>query len=772
MAYEIAISQTTEEIALVPSYRKDICVLLCAFLLTIFACISLSDLRITPDNRVFYHENNPRYVELVEVEEIFELYSNITFLIVSNKPLSGQTARAITWLSSEIESYQGYVRHHSLSNYPHLEESEGTITITSVLEAACPESSECADLLDADNYPEIAQVKNRLISPAGRAFATSVAVDIEVSDTHALQKLTDQIERTVSEFNIKFSDLRIVHTGAIPMMQAFADASNQDLGRLFPVSILLIGFLSMVLFGSARFAFTVLTCAILNVLWVLGLASLFKLQINSATSTLPLALLVISISASAHLICYISLRMNQQRRNREAFRTLVTQASKANRTPILMASLTTCIGLATLSFVEIPPFREFGLLAALGTIINYFVVTSVLPAALRCLPAGKEKPRTSFFQELINGYARFIDNGRLPIKTVLITTGLAAVGLVNFSIDEDYVKYFDESHEFRIGADLLTTELASPYSMDIVIDFGTDETALDPKKLSALAEFQRQLESDELVVNVLSLVQHLELAKRAFGEPQRTLDSEYIEQLYLAYELSLPPGHSTNSLINPSHQILRVSVLLGEASSASLVAFENRVTDYWRAAPDQLTAGATMIVTGETLPLAHLSKESIRTVLLSVSICLVLLWLGVWFSSKSILLAFISVGAALGPLAFAFGSWSWVDSEFGLATAIVIAVTVGIIVDDTIHFLYRYSAGRKAHELTTDASISYAIHHSAAGIVSSSLILVSGFLILCLSSFAVNQQFGIGVSLTIASALLLTLVALPALLIAFKPSLN
>jgi len=755
-----------------PSPGKDLSVLIGALLITLVACLSISNLSITPDNRVFYHDKNPRYVELIEVEETFELYSNITFLIVSEEALTQKAAHAITWLSSEVESYEGYVRHNSLSNYPHLDESEDNITITSVLEAACPVDSECDDILDGDRYPEITQVENRLLSPDGRSFATSVAVDIGVSDTTALQKLTDQIENTIGNFRINFPTLKIVHTGAIPMMQAFADASNRDLSKLFPISILLIGFVSVFLLGSWRFALTALMCSILNVLWVLGLASLFKLQINSATSTLPLALLVISVSASAHLICYISLRMSDKRRNKRAFRALVTQASRANRTPILMASLTTCIGLATLSFVEIPPFREFGLLAALGTIINYFIVVGLLPAALRSLPPGKPKSRITTFQGLINRYARYIDKGGLPIKSVLLATVIAAVGLTNFSIDEDYVKYFDESHQFRIGADLLTEQLASPYSIDLAIDFGEAGAALDPKTLSALSEFQDQLEADELVVNVLSLVEHLELAKRAFGEPQKALDGEYIEQLYLAYELSLPPGHSTNAIIDANHQILRVSVLLGAASSAALVALEKRVINYWEGAPTQLTRNATIKVTGETLPLAHLSKESIRTVLLSISICLVLLWFGATITTKSVLLAFISVGAALGPLAFAFGSWAWVDSEFGLATAIVIAVTIGIIVDDTIHFLYRYSAGRRNHELNTDAAISYAIHHSAAGIISSSLILVSGFLILCLSSFAVNQQFGIGVSLTIASALLLTLVALPAVLLTFRPRLN
>lgn len=757
-------------------FLKDVATLTGATALALVALFYLKDLNVTSDNRVFYHDANPRYVQLVEVEQQFELYSNVTFLILTETGLSKDVEEAVNWLSQEVESYQGYVRHHSLANYPHVSSSGSTVQIRPILEMACDKKTRCDDLRDVQKYPELQDVVNRLISADGRAFAMSVAVDIEIGDNIALDKLTTQIEQTLLKFENNYPNFKLAHTGAIPMMQAFADASSRDLGRLFPISIVFMFVLSTFLFASIRFAAVALTCSMLNVILIMGLASLLMLPINSATSTLPLALLVISISASAHLICYISLRSSTLNTTRDSFGDLVSQACKANRSPILMASLTTCIGLATLSFVEIPPFREFGLLAALGTITNYFIVVTVLPAALRTIPIKPSRPSSTTFYTAINKYARYIDDGKLPIKRVIALFLCATMGLANFTIDEDYIKYFDESHEFRIGADLLTKNLASPYSIDVTIDFIEHDLALSPRNLIALELFQENLTADELVVNSLSIVQHLKSAERAFGTSETdrwsNTEDEYLQQLYLAYELSLPTGHSTNELIDPAHQKLRVSLLLGEASSSSLVALERRVQEMWGSAKDSFSQGATISVSGETLPLAHLSTESLIEVLLSILTCIALLLVGVLIATKNIAFALISIGAIAAPLAFAFGSWAWVDSEFGLATALVIAVTIGILVDDTIHFLHRYRAGRLTYELNSDSAISYAIHHSAAGIVSSSLILVSGFVILCFSSFAVNQQFGIGVSLTIASALLLTLIGLPAALITFKPRLN
>jgi len=745
-----------------------------ALALTLAALFLATRLEITADNRVFYHGQNPKYAELLRIEETFELYSNVTFLIVSKEGLTKQSSSAIDWLSREVENYEGYIRHHSLANYPHIKSTNDDIEVSTVLRAACQNTSDCEYLDNRTLYPEIEEITNRLISADRTAFAVIVAVDIEVGDNEALENLSEAIKQSTVDFEQKHPDLTLAHTGAIPMMQAFAEASNRDLGQLFPISAGFMLLLSTLLFGSIRFALAVFACSLTNVVWIMGLASLFNLSINSATSTLPLALLVISISSSAHIVCYISFRLNETERTREMFCRLTSQSCNANRTPILLASLTTCIGLATLSFVQIPPFREFGFLAALGTITNYFTVLHLLPAALRLTSPNTQSPSSSTFKEVVNDYARYIDRGKLPTKRITTILVIAVAGLANFSLDEDYIEYFDITHEFRLGANLLSEKLASPYSMEITIEYEEQGEALQAANLKATRDFQSSLTDEELVVNTLSIVQYIDSAKRAFGNSNFSPEDEdeYVQQLYLAFELSLPTGHTTTELVDSEHKRARISLLLGSASSSSLIDLETKIGKLWDSKRHGFTEGAKIAVSGETLPLAHLSKQSIIQVLQSVLVCFALLSVGVLIVTKSYSLAILSVGAIAVPLAMAFGCWAWFDSEFGLATALVIAVTIGILIDDTIHFLTRYRTGLLTHDLQPKSAVSYAVHHSAAGITASSLILVSGFLVLCFSSFAVNQQFGIGVSLTIGSALVLTLIGLPAILLKAEPLLK
>ena len=257
------------------------------------------------------------------------------------------------------------------------------------------------------------------------------------------------------------------------MMQAFSDASSDDLGRLFPLSILIMLIIGTLLFGSFFHSIATITLSTLNVVIIMGVASALGLAINSVTSTLPLALLIISVSGSAHLICYINLRQSRATPDKDGFPKLVSQSCNANRTPILLASLTTCLGLGTLTLLEIPPFREFGLLASIGTVTNYFIIMYVLPAAIRILPMPSRKKSLGIFSGLINRYANLIDQNKIPTKSILAISLLAMLGLFSFELDEDYIEYFDNSHEFRRGADLLSEKLASPYSLDISIDYST-----------------------------------------------------------------------------------------------------------------------------------------------------------------------------------------------------------------------------------------------------------------------------------------------------------
>ena len=734
-----------------------------AYLIVVAGFLSItSNLEINPDNRVYYAESNPRFISLRNFEEEFQTYSNVTFLLEFDETIKPSHAKQLTWITNQTYNLPGFIRHYSIENYPHIRSSADDIEITTTLAAACqPALQQC--VFEGAEFDYLDEITRRLISPDLGSLALVAVLDIPISNHAAVTQAASQIKEIQAAFSAQFPQTNISYTGTVPMMQAFVDASQRDLGLLLPLSILVMFILVSIATGSLYFALVLGTVCLGGIICTLAVAKLLGLTLNSATSILPLALLIISTSSTVHLLTFISRRFLGE--DSGDYNTLIQTAVNANRIPILLASLTTAFGFLTLCLVEIPPFREFGLLGALGVGINYFTVIYIVPEFLKLRQRHATFRFQDVFSKAINSYAKFTDEGKLPKKAILIASALACVGLLGATIDENYVEFFDSSHEFRKGADRLNAELSSPYHLDLIIDFGQESAAFEPINLQSTLDFQSALNAMTEVSNSLSFAQHIVRAKKSFA-PQSKLDigsetKETLEQYYLAYLLSLQEGQSPTEFLDVANQKARISLLLTNLSSRELRGLERAIGDAWKA--DYAEIG-TITITGEAMPLAHISRRSILDMGLGLSASLLLLFIGALAITRNLRISLITTLSVLSPFMMSFGLWSWTGTEFGLATSLIVAVTLGIIVDDTIHFIYRFLRGRNQLELTERAAIGYAIHHSGWGIFASSVLLTCGFAILIFSTFTVNEYFGVGVCISIFCALMFTLMVLPTLL--------
>lgn len=747
-----------------PSFRIKAFFAVVSYLVAIGALLLFaSGLQINPDNRVYYAETNAKYIDLSNFEQDFQTYSNVTYLLEYNEKLAPNVAEQLLWIEDRSYTIPGFIRSYSIKNYPHISSSENDIQVTTTLDAACA-SQGLACEFEGEEFYYLDEIKRRLISEDLSAVALVAVLDIGIGDHSAVSLAAAKIAEIKSEFAKQFPKTEISFTGTVPMMQAFVDASQRDLSLLLPISICLMLFLVFLATGSTYFALTLGVTCVGSIICTLSLAKVLDLTLNSATSILPLALLIISTSSSVHLLTFISRRFTENHRGK--YRLLVQSAVHANRLPILLASLTTAFGFLTLCLVEVPPFREFGLLGAFGVAINYLTVVYIVPEFLVLRGRYENFRFQPTYNSAINSYAKLADARKLPEKGVLILSMLACTGLFATTIDENYVEFFDDSHEFRRGADRLNEVLSSPYHLDLVIDFGHEGSAFEPKNLQTTLDFQKSLNTLDEISNSLSFAQHVVRAKRSLSPgSERVIADESkdtIEQYYLAYLLSLQEGQSPAEFLDVSNQRLRISLLLTDLSSAELRNLELTIADIW--ANDYPAAGS-LLITGEAVPLAHISVRSIFDMGIGLLASLLVLLVGAFVTTKNIKISLLTTLSVLAPFMMSFGLWSWSGAEFGLATSLIVAVTLGIIVDDTIHFVYRFLLGRNQLDLSDQAAIGYAIHHAGLGILSSSALLAAGFAVLMFSTFAVNSYFGVGVCISILCALIFSLLALPALLL-------
>ena len=172
--------------------------------------------------------------------------------------------------------------------------------------------------------------------------------------------------------------------------------------------------------------------------------------------------------------------------------------------------------------------------------------------------------------------------------------------------------------------------------------------------------------------------------------------------------------------------------------------------------------------TGTTLMFAHIGKRNIISMLLGTSIALVLISIVLIIALRSVKIGLISLIPNLVPAAMGFGLWGLLVGEVGLGLSVVMSMTLGIVVDDTVHFLSKYLRARREENMTSEDAVRYAFKTVGRALFTTTIVLVAGFLVLAMSSFQLNAGMGLLTAIVISFALAVDFLLLPAILMKFE----
>ncbi|MCK5924930.1 MAG: MMPL family transporter, partial [Methylococcales bacterium] len=433
--------------------------------------------------------------------------------------------------------------------------------------------------------------------------------------------------------------------------------------------------------------------------------------------------------------------------------------------PVFLTSITTAIGFLSLNFSDAPPFRDLGNMVAIGVMFAWVFSVTFLPAMMMVLPI-KVKVRAESEASSLMWLADWVILHR---KKLLIINLLIAVVLTSFApnneLNDEFVKYFDKTVEFRKGTDFMNQNMGGIYTVEFSIPAQEVGGISEPRYLQKLEKLKNWLVKQPEVVHVNSITDTLKrLNKSMHGDdPQwyklpesRELSAQYL----LLYEMSLPYGLDLNDQINIDKSGTRLIATLQSLSSNEMLAIEQRINTWLgRHMPSYAVSMAS-----PTLMFAHIGKRNIIQMIFGSLLALVLISLLLLFAFKSVRLGLISLLPNLIPAGVAFGVWGIIDGRIGLGLSVVTGLTLGIVVDDTVHFISKYNRARTKMGLNTHESVRYAFSTVGVALWITSAVLVSGFMVLSLSHFTMNGEMGLMTAITITVALLFDLLLLPPLL--------
>ena len=243
---------------------------------------------------------------------------------------------------------------------------------------------------------------------------------------------------------------------------------------------------------------------------------------------------------------------------------------------------------------------------------------------------------------------------------------------------------------------------------------------------------------------------------------------EEAAQYLLLYEMSLPFGLDLNDQIDIDKSATRLTVTFENLHTEEVLAFEQKIAGWLQSNMPEMKFG----VASATLMFAHIGSRNVPSMLLGTTLALILISFILILALRSTKLGVVSLLPNLLPAGMAFGIWGLMVGQVGLSLSVVTGMTLGIVVDDTVHFLSKYLRARREKGFDAEEAVRYAFNTVGVALWITTLVLVAGFVVLAQSHFALNAHMGMMTAITIAIALIMDFLFLPALLINLEEKKN
>lgn len=743
--------------------RAPVKTVITCLLITIMAGLGVSKLFFQSDFRIFFSEENPQLKAFEDLQKIYNKPDNVLLVIEARdgEIFSRDTLTAIEKATENAWKLPFVRRVDSITNFQNSYAEEDTIVVDNLVRDAPSLTEEQVLEIKLTTLSE-PLLRNRLISE--QAHVTAINIIAQLPDDHGdqVKDITGAARKLSAEIEQNHPNLKTYLTGGIVMDNAFAEQSESDIKLLIPImlSVALI-FLTLVL----QNIYGVIAISIvlsLSVFAALGMAGWLGIGLSPPSISAPNIIMTIAIADCVHILSCLLLIMEKQ----SSKLTAIHESLKINFLPVALTSLLTIVGFISLNTSDSPPFRDLGNITALGALFAFLLSISLFPALLKMLPIRTSR-RIFLTQGHTSTAANWILNNRKPLFFAVSGLALLSIFLApSNELNDEYVKYFDDNVEFRNDTDFTSNELTGIYYIDYSLENERDGTVADPIFLAQLDKFASWLSEQKETRYVFSLSEIFKKINMNMHEDNREMyrlpQNERLAAQYLAlYEMSLPYGLDLNDRVRVDKKATRLTVGLDNISSQDVIDFQGRAKRWLASnAPDIMHDNGT----GMSIMFAHIGQRNIVSMLTGIALALTIISLLLIGVFRSVKLGLISLIPNLVPAIMAFGLWALIDGQVGLAVSAVAAMTLGIVVDDTVHFLSKFLYARKQLNKNIDDSLRYALTTVGSALVITTIALAVGFLILTVSHFEINASMGLLTAIVFIFALITDLLLLPYIL--------
>jgi predicted RND superfamily exporter protein len=740
---------------------------LCAFIAVgFFALLPLTNLTaIDNDITTWISRDDPVYQTYERFREEFGGQRTLLIAIQSDRLFTPESLAFIREVTGDIERVETVQRVQSIA----------TANIVTTL----PPSGSADDdggievqplLDDVLDQAEAERVRTRalgdellrgdLVSEDGTVTALVVSFDEDrIDDVRAgvIEQIHQIVDPRLPE------GMRAHYNGSLEISETYNRVTTSNMKTLTPPIALLTILAIFAMFRSWRITGLLFVAIIISAVWTLGLYVLMGFTYNVLASMLPALVMILAIADDVHIVQHFNHELRATGSKEHAFKSSVQHLFA----PLLGASATTALGLLSLATSEVVAVRAFGIGAAVGVMVDFVMSLVLVPTLLMLLKAEtgvapQERYLLGPMQRVAHFSMRYARQVVVVAALILLVTSL---GMRWLKVDTNHINFFAEDHPLHQSASLIDSQLSGIYSFNILLE-GDADSMKSPDTLRRMEELRGRLEQLPFVRKVVSVADYVKRVNRELngGEASAAVvpsTAEAIAQELFVFGLSDEGRRELERVVASDYSRAQISVKLASMSSDLVFEQINRAE---QEAQDVFAgSGITPTATGSGRIFAALDHYIVVSQLSSFGTAFLTVFGVIFIVFRSARYGMLAIVANALPVCAVLGVMGWLGISLNVATIMVASVALGVVDDDTIHFIGRFR--REINQgATTEAAIEAATMHEGRASLTTAIINSLGYGIMVLSAYKPTAWFGGLLALTMAVAFLAEVFVVPAVI--------
>ncbi|KJQ87901.1 MULTISPECIES: RND family transporter [Vibrio] len=746
--------------------KYSLLVLLATIFLIIVATIGGKNLYFRGDYDIFFDGTNKQLLAFDEIQTTFAKTDNLAIVIAPEDGdiFTPQTLSLIQKITVDAWQVPYSSRVDSIANYQHTEAFDDDLLVEDLLYSEYELIPERISKVKSIALSEPV-LKSALVSEKGDVTVVNITVQLpEMDKTAEVEEVVSSINAMIDRYQRAYPDVTFHKAGIIAMNHAFMTAAQDDSSTLVPTMLVVILVFLTIMLRSILSVIATLIVIIGSVMATMGISGWAGMFLSTATVNVPTLIMTLAVADCVHLIA----TMRQSMKNGFTKAQSIERSIALNFVPILITSVTTAIGFLMMNMSDSPVLRDFGNLSALGVMVACFLSVTLLPALLKLLPIHVKMETSQDQKHVMDRLGDFVVSQRRALLPLSVAVIIVCASLIPLNkVNDESVEYFGQRNEFRQAADFMEERISGMTNISIAIKTNESQGIAAPDFLNTIGEFSSWLRDQPETDHVATLADvYKRLNKNMHGDDEAYYslpqERELAAQYLLLYEMSLPYGLDLNNQINVDKSSIKMVLTVANLGSVELVDLENRIYQWFAEHAPQYQ----VVASSPSLMFAHIGETNIASMLSTLPITLVLISALLIFALRSVRLGLISLMPNIAPAVIGFGLWALISGEINLGLSVVVTLTLGIVVDDAVHFLSKYQRARREGQ-TAEQAVRYAFHTVGRALWITTVVLVAGFSVLAMSSFRLNADMGQLSAIVIFIALVVDFLFLPTLLMLF-----